>query len=69
MQTEDKPRNGLAGLKHWRHGLGAGLQVALASLPFSLGIAVASRVPLLTGVISSGALSGGLCLRYVPIVI
>ncbi len=53
MQTENKPQNGLAGLKHWRYDLGAGLQVALVSLPLSLGIAVASGAPPITGVISA----------------
>ena len=40
--TLEKPENGLAGLKHWRHDLLAGMVVSLVSLPFSLGIAVAS---------------------------
>ncbi len=53
MQTDNKPRNGLAGLRHWRYDLGAGLQVALVSLPLSLGIAVASGAPPVTGVISA----------------
>ena len=53
MQTRDTPQNGLAGLKHWRYDLGAGLQVALVSLPLSLGIAVASGAPPITGVISA----------------
>jgi MFS superfamily sulfate permease-like transporter len=53
MQAADKPQNGLAGLKHWRYDLGAGLQVALVSLPLSLGIAVASGAPPVTGVISA----------------
>ena len=53
MQTAIKPKNGLAGLKHWRYDLGAGLQVALVSLPLSLGIAVASGAPPVTGVISA----------------
>ncbi|MDP2265080.1 MAG: SulP family inorganic anion transporter, partial [Thiobacillus sp.] len=53
MQTDNKPQNGLAGLKHWRYDLGAGLQVALVSLPLSLGIAVASGAPPITGVISA----------------
>ena len=35
MQTENKPQNGLVGLKHWRYDLGAGVQVALVSLPLS----------------------------------
>lgn len=49
----DKPRNGIAGLKHWRFDLLAGLQVALVSLPLSLGIAVASAAPPVTGIISA----------------
>ena len=40
--TLEKPENGLAGLKHWRHDLLAGMVVSLVSVPFSLGIAVAS---------------------------
>ena len=51
--AQDKPQNGLAGLKHWRHDLLAGLQVALVSLPLSLGIAIASGAPPVTGVISA----------------
>src|SRR6476469_11226766 len=38
----EKPQNGLAGLKHWRQDILAGMVVSLISLPFSLGIAVAS---------------------------
>ena len=53
MTTDDKPQNGIAGLKHWRYDLLAGLQVALVSLPLSLGIAVASGAPPVTGVISA----------------
>ena len=53
MAADDKPQNGLAGLKHWRYDLSAGLQVALVSLPLSLGIAVASGAPPVTGVISA----------------
>ncbi|MFP5408139.1 MAG: SulP family inorganic anion transporter [Gammaproteobacteria bacterium] len=53
MKPEDKPQNGLAGLKYWRYDLFAGLQVALVSLPLSLGIAVASGAPPVTGLVSS----------------
>ena len=53
MTTDEKPQNGIAGLKHWRYDLLAGLQVALISLPLSLGIAVASGAPPVTGVISA----------------
>lgn len=38
----EKPENGVAGLKHWRQDILAGMVVSLISLPFSLGIAVAS---------------------------
>lgn len=51
--TGDKPQNGIKGLRHWRYDLNAGLQVALVSLPLSLGIAVASGAPPITGVISA----------------
>ncbi|MEW5754905.1 MAG: SulP family inorganic anion transporter [Pseudomonadota bacterium] len=47
------PQNGIAGLKHWRYDLLAGLQVALVSLPLSLGIAIASGAPAVTGLISA----------------
>lgn len=49
----EKPQNGMRGLKHWRYDLVAGLQVALVGLPLSLGIAVASGAPPITGVISA----------------
>src|SRR5215469_3510968 len=49
----EKPRNGLAGLKYWRHDIVAGLVVSLISLPFSLGIAVASGAPPICGLISA----------------
>jgi carbonic anhydrase len=42
MQVEEYPQDGIAGLRHWRYGLGAGLQVSLVSSPLSPGIAVAS---------------------------
>ena len=51
--TLEKPQNGIKGLKHWRYDLLAGIQVALVSLPLSLGIAIASGAPAVTGVISS----------------
>lgn len=49
----EKPQNGIRGLKHWRYDVLAGLQVALVGLPLSLGIAVASGAPPITGVISA----------------
>ena len=58
----EKPENGLAGLKHWRHDLLAGMVVSLVSLPFSLGIAVASGAPPVCGLIS--AIIAGLILPF-----
>src|SRR5436305_2577854 len=49
----EKPQNGWAGLKHWKHDISAGLVVSLISLPFSLGIAVASGAPPITGITSA----------------
>jgi MFS superfamily sulfate permease-like transporter len=54
IADEDKPRNGLSGLKkHWRHDLLAGFVVSLVSLPLSSGIAIASGAPPIYGIISS----------------
>ena len=58
----EKPENGIAGLKHWRHDLVAGLVVSLVSVPFSLGIAVASGAPPICGLIS--AIIAGLILPF-----
>jgi carbonic anhydrase len=58
----EKPENGIAGLKHWRHDLLAGLVVSLVSLPFSLGIAIASGAPPVCGLIS--AIIAGLVLPF-----
>src|SRR5271155_4926212 len=57
-----KPQNGLAGLKHWRHDMLAGLVVSLVSVPFSLGIAIASGAPPICGLIS--AIIAGLLLPF-----
>jgi len=51
--AEGKPENGLRGLRHWPHDLLSGLQVALVSLPLSLGIAIASGAPPVTGIVSA----------------
>ena len=58
----EKPRNGFAGLKHWRHDMFAGLVVSMISVPFSLGIAVASGAPPICGLIS--AIIAGLVLPF-----
>jgi MFS superfamily sulfate permease-like transporter len=60
--TLDKPQNGISGLKHWRYDMTAGLVVSLISLPFSLGIAVASGAPPICGLIS--AIIAGLVLPF-----
>jgi len=49
----DKPRNGFAGLKHWRYDLPSGIMVAMISLPFSMGIALASGAPPVCGITSA----------------
>lgn len=49
----EKPPNGVAGLRYWRNDVVAGLMVSLTSLPFSLGIAVASGAPPIAGLMSS----------------
>jgi len=58
----EKPQNGIAGLKHWKKDIVSGLVVSLISLPFSLGIAVASGAPPICGVIS--AIIAGLVLPF-----
>lgn len=58
-----KPRNGIAGLKHFRHDLLAGLVVSLVSLPLSSGIAIASGAPPIYGLIS--AIIAGLVYPFV----
>ena len=50
---KEKPQNGVAGLKHWRYDLMAGLQVAMMGIPLSLGIAIASGAPPVCGLISA----------------
>ncbi|MEB3034557.1 SulP family inorganic anion transporter [[Mycobacterium] nativiensis] len=49
----EKPRNGLAGLKHWRYDLRSGFAVAMISLPFSMGIAITSGAPPICGIVSA----------------
>ena len=51
--TAEKPANGLKGLKHWMYDLRSGFMVAMVSLPFSMGIAITSGAPPITGVISA----------------
>ena len=51
--SAEKPENGIAGLKHWRQDMMAGLIVATISTPFSIGIAIASGAPPITGLTSA----------------
>lgn len=53
VRSENPPRNGLAGLHHWRHDLLAGFVVSVVSLPLSSGIAIASGAPPIYGILSS----------------
>ncbi|MGQ0633965.1 MAG: SulP family inorganic anion transporter [Planctomycetaceae bacterium] len=53
VTVQEKPQNGLAGLKHWRHDLPAGLLVSMISVPFSIGIAIASGAPPICGLTSA----------------
>src|SRR5262245_50333645 len=50
---KEKPRNGIAGLKHWRYDLRSGFMVAMISLPFSMGIAMTSGAPPVCGIMSA----------------
>ncbi len=49
----EKPRNGIEGLKHIKHDVLSGVVVSLVSLPLSSGIAIASGVPPIYGLISA----------------
>lgn len=60
---DNKPRNGLAGLKHFRHDLLSGIVVSLVSLPLSSGIAIASGCPPIYGLIS--AIIAGLLFPFI----
>ena len=49
----EKPQNGIKGLKHLREDILSGIVVSLVSLPLSSGIAIASGVPPIVGLISA----------------
>lgn len=59
----EKPRNGIKGLVHWKQDLTAGAIVALVSMPLSLAVAVASGAPPVTGFIT--AIVAGLVLPLI----
>src|SRR4051812_10221863 len=51
--SRDVPQNGIAGLKQLRYDILSGIVVSLVSLPLSSGIAIASGVPPIYGLISA----------------
>jgi MFS superfamily sulfate permease-like transporter len=51
--SPEKPKNGAAGLVHWKYDLRSGLMVAMISLPFSMGIAITSGAPPVCGIMSA----------------
>lgn len=53
LNTMEKPENGIAGLKYLRHDILSGIVVSLVSLPLSSGIAIASGLPPIVGLISA----------------
>jgi MFS superfamily sulfate permease-like transporter len=53
VRRVERPRNGLAGLKHWRYDMRSGFMVAMISLPFSMGIAITSGAPPICGIMSA----------------
>lgn len=61
--ANETPRNGVAGLKHLRHDILSGIVVSLVSLPLSSGIAIASGVPPIYGLIS--AIIAGLVFPFI----
>ncbi|MEZ6032454.1 MAG: SulP family inorganic anion transporter [Planctomycetaceae bacterium] len=60
---EEKPQNGIAGLKHLRHDILSGIVVSLVSLPLSSGIAIASGLPPIYGLTS--AIIAGLVFPFI----
>ena len=59
MKNNEMPKTGLAGFKsHFKEDLISGFSVSLIALPLSLGIALASGVPPLAGVVT--AIVGGI---------
>ena len=61
--SDEKPQNGIAGLKHLRHDILSGIVVSLVSLPLSSGIAIASGAPPIVGLIS--AIIAGLVFPFI----
>ena len=62
-QREDTPATGLKGLKeNWHNDVIASISVALVALPLGLGVAVASNVPPMAGMLS--AIIGGVVTTF-----
>src|SRR5262249_10522428 len=59
----ETPQNGIPGLKNLRHDILSGVVVSLVSLPLSSGIAIASGVPPVYGLIS--AIIAGLVFPFI----
>jgi len=53
LNSQEKPENGIKGLKHLRQDILSGIVVSLVSLPLSSGIAIASGVPPIYGLMSA----------------
>ncbi|MGE3725810.1 MAG: SulP family inorganic anion transporter [Candidatus Sericytochromatia bacterium] len=63
-QNQALPQDGLTGLKeNWRFDLSSGFQIALIALPLSLGIALASGMPPMAGLIA--AIVGGMVVSLI----
>lgn len=63
LESNDKPQNGIKGLKHLRQDILSGIVVSLVSLPLSSGIAIASGAPPIIGLIS--AILAGLIFPFI----
>jgi MFS superfamily sulfate permease-like transporter len=63
VQSNEKPPDGLKGLKaYWKRDLASGFVISLIAMPLCLGIALASGVPLMAGIISG--IIGGILLSF-----
>ena len=63
LNSQVKPENGIKGFKHIRQDILSGIVVSLVSLPLSSGIAIASGVPPIYGLVS--AIIAGLIFPFI----